>query len=396
MNYSKLTDRIAGEGSAAWDLHFQAMQRKAAGEPVIVLSVGDPDFDTPSAVVDAAVQSLRAGDTHYTAILGIPRLRTAIAKKFSHRSGLAVDAKQVAVLAGGQCALFSVAQCLLNPDDEVIVIDPAYVTYEGVFGACGARMVKVPARAENRFVVQPEDIAAAITPKTRAVLINSPHNPTGAVIPRAIWLRIAELCCQHDLWLISDEVYGELIFNGEHISPATLPGMAGRTATINSLSKSHAMTGWRLGWVLGPPLLIEHLGNLGLSMLYGCPEFIQQAACVALETELPETTQMRTQYRLRSEAVCQALADAPGIAVLAPQAGMFVMMDIRQTGLSAQQFAALLMQRHAVCVLSGDAFGLQTAGYVRLGMVEPVPVLQEACLRIAALALEFMKETVND
>lgn len=395
MHYSKLTDRIAGEGSAAWDLHFEAMRRKAAGEPVIVLSVGDPDFETPTQVVDAAVASLRAGDTHYAEILGISRLRKAIADRFVQRSGMAAGSENVAVLAGGQCALFSVVQCLLDPDDEVLVIDPTYVTYEGVFGACGARTVKVPAKAKHDFVVQPKDIAAAITPRTRALLINSPHNPTGSVIPRDIWLEIAELCCKHDLWLISDEVYSELIFAGDHLSPATLPGMVQRTATINSLSKSHAMTGWRLGWVIGPPALIDHLGNLGLSMLYGCPEFIQKAACVALESELVQTVHMRLEYLARSQAVCDALAKATGLRAFVPQAGMFVMVDIRQTGLSSQQFAGRLMQDYAVSVLSGEAFGLQTTGYVRIGLVEPVPVLQEACRRLCALALDLISEVKN-
>ncbi len=395
MHYSKLTGRIAGEGSAAWDLHFDAMRRKSAGEPVIVLSVGDPDFETPTPIVDAAIASLRAGDTHYAAILGITRLRKAIADRFEQRSGLVVEVENVAVLAGGQCALFSVAQCLLDMGDEVLVIDPTYVTYEGVFGACGARMVKVPARAEHDFVVQAQDIAAAITPRTRALLINSPHNPTGSVIPDTIWLKIAELCCEHDLWLISDEVYSELMFSGKHLSPATLPGMAQRTATINSLSKSHAMTGWRLGWVIGPQALINHLGNLGLSMLYGCPEFIQKAACVALESELPQTAQMCLEYRERSKAVCDALADAVGLQALVPQAGMFVMVDIRPAGLTSQQFADRLMQDYAVSVLSGEAFGLQTAGFVRIGLVEPVPVLQEACRRLCALALDLVPEVQN-
>lgn len=386
MRYSQRTQRMAGEGSNAWDLHFEAMQRKAAGEPITVLSVGDPDFDTPPAVVEAAIQSLHAGHTHYASILGIPRLRQAIAQRFSRSSGLGVTPDNVAVLAGAQCALFSVAQCLLEEGDEVLVIDPTYVTYEGVFGACGASMVSVPARASHGFVVQAEDIAQAITPRTRALLINSPHNPTGSVIPRAVWEAIAKLCCHHDMWLLSDEVYADLVFEGQHLSPASLPGMAERTVTLNSLSKSHAMTGWRLGWAIGPEALIAHLGNLGLSMLYGCPEFIQHAACVAVEQDLPECRSMRQAYQQRSQAVCDTLRDCPGLRVLPAQAGMFVMVDIRPTGLSAPAFAHALLQRHQVSVLAGDAFGVQAAGHIRLGLVEPVAVLEAACREIAALA----------
>ena len=392
MRYSQLTQRIAGEGSQAWDLHFDAVKRKAAGEPITVLSVGDPDFESPAPIVEAAIQSLRAGHTHYAPILGIPRLRQAIAKRFSQSSAMPVTADQVAVLAGGQCALFSAALCLLEHGDEVIVIDPTYVTYEGVFGACGARMVKVPARASDGFVVQAQAIANAITPQTRAIVINSPHNPTGSVIPHATWLDIAKLCCQHDLWLISDEVYAELVFQDLHISPATLPGMAERTVTINSLSKSHAMTGWRLGWAVAPQPLIQHLGNLGLSMLYGCPEFIQQAACVALENDLPECTAMRQAYHQRSQAVFNTLRDAEGLKVLAPKAGMFVMVDIRPTGVDAQQFAHMLLERYQISVLAGDAFGHQAAGHIRVGLVEPVHVLEDACRRIAQLAASLSEK----
>jgi arginine:pyruvate transaminase len=192
--------------------------------------------------------------------------------------------------------------------------------------------------------------------------------------------------------LISDEVYSSLVYEGEHIHPATLPGMAQRTATINSLSKSHAMTGWRLGWVVGPTELMTHLENLGLSMLYGCPEFIQKAACVALESDLSETIEMRQQYKLRSQSVTHALADAVGAIVFKPKAGMFVMLDIRPTGLNAHQFARRLLDEWGVSVLVGDAFGRQTEGFVRIGLVEPVPVLLDACEKIKQLTKALSSE----
>ncbi len=389
MLYSELTRRIQGAGSAAWELHHEANRRRAAGEDVLVLSVGDPDFDTPQPVVDAAVQALRNGATHYAAIQGIPRLRQAIAARSSRQFGHLVNSDQVAVLAGAQCALFSVAMCLFDVADEVIVVDPTYVTYEGLFGACGAHMVPVAARPENGFVVRPSDIEAAITPRTRALIVNSPHNPTGAVVSRNTWLEIAAICQRHDLWLLSDEVYSELVFEGEHVSPASLPGMAARTATINSLSKSHAMTGWRIGWAVGPQELVTHLGRLSLSMLYGCPEFIQQAACVALESELPELQHMRDEYRRRRDVVCAELSTVPRVSVFKPQAGMFVMVDVRATGVSAQRFAELLLSRHRVSLLPGDPFGAQAAGFLRLGLVQPVPQMRRACQAIRALAQEL-------
>lgn len=395
MRYAKLTQRIAGDGAAAWDIHYRALAMQAEGKDVLLLSVGDPDFDTPAPIVEAAIDSLRDGRTHYSDVRGKLALRQAIARRHQQRSGQMVSADQVTVLAGAQCALFCVAQCVLDPGDEVIVAEPMYVTYEAVFGACGAKVVPVPVKPENGFRVCPEDVAARITPRTRALALNSPHNPSGASLPRATWEALAELCIAHDLWLISDEVYSELLYEGEHVSPGSLPGMAERTATLNSLSKSHAMTGWRVGWVVGSAELGSHLENLALCMLYGSPEFIQNAAVVALEQQLPELQAMREAYRQRRDLVCECLADGPGVKALKPDGGMFVMVDIRETGLSAQAFADRLLDREGVSVLAGEAFGPSAAGHIRLGLVVDTQALETACRRIARCAAELMKEQAD-
>lgn len=386
MRFSQLTQRIAGDGAAAWDIHYRALAKRERGEEVWLLSVGDPDFDTPQPIVQAAIDSLQAGHTHYADVRGKRALREAIARRHQQRSGQVVNAEQVVVLAGAQCALYSVAQCLLDPGDEVIVAEPMYVTYEAVFGACNAQVVPLPVRAEDGFRVQPEAVAARITGKTRALVLNSPHNPTGASIPRATWEALAALCIEHDLWLICDEVYSELLYDGEHVSPASLPGMAERTATLNSLSKSHAMTGWRLGWVVAPTALAAHLENLALCMLYGSPEFIQDAAIVALEQPLPQLRDMAEAYRQRRDLVCDCLADCPGARPLKPDGGMFVMVDIRATGLSAQAFSQRLLDEQGVSVLAGEAFGPSAAGHIRLGLVLQADDLREACRRIALCA----------
>ncbi|MBM3103966.1 pyridoxal phosphate-dependent aminotransferase [Pseudomonas sp. V1] len=395
MRFSDLTQRIAGDGAAAWDIHYRALDLQAQGQDILLLSVGDPDFDTPTPIVQAAIDSLRSGHTHYADVRGKLALRQAIANRHQQRSGQTVHADQVTVLAGAQCALFCVAQCVLNPGDEVIVAEPMYVTYEAVFGACGATVIPVPVRPENGFRVCPEDVAARITPRTRALALNSPHNPSGASLPRATWQALAELCISHDLWLISDEVYSELLYEGEHISPGSLPGMAQRTATLNSLSKSHAMTGWRVGWVVGSQALATHLENLALCMLYGSPEFIQDAAVVALEQPLPQLEAMREAYRQRRDLVCQTLADCPGLKALKPDGGMFVMVDIRETRLSAQAFSNRLLDRHGVSVLAGEAFGPSAAGHIRLGLVLADAKLLDACQRIARCAAQLMESKVN-
>jgi arginine:pyruvate transaminase len=391
MRYSALTQRIAGDGAAAWQIHDRALELREQGVDVLLLSIGDPDFDTPQPIVLAAIDSLLAGDTHYPAVRGSQGLRESIARRHRQRSGQEVDAEHVIVFPGAQCAVYSVVQCLLDPGDEVIVAEPMYVTYEGVFGACGANVVPVPVRPENGFRVDPADVAARITAKTRAILLNSPNNPSGASLSLAIWQELAALCVRHDLWLISDEVYSELLYEGEHISPASLPGMAERTATINSLSKSHAMSGWRVGWVVGPKPLAEHLVHLSLCMLFGLPDFIQNAAQVALDKDLPEVALMREEYRQRRDLVCASLDHCPGMRAIRPDGGMFVMVDVRQTGLTAQHFAERLLEGYGVSVLAGEAFGPSAAGHIRIGLVVDQRKLADACRRIALCATDLLE-----
>ncbi|MGF6553943.1 arginine:pyruvate transaminase [Pseudomonas sp. S30_BP2TU TE3576] len=391
MRYSALTQRIAGDGAAAWQIHDRALALREQGVDVLLLSIGDPDFDTPQPIVRAAIDSLLAGDTHYPAVRGSQGLRDSVARRHRQRSGQAVGGDNVIVFPGAQCAVYSVAQCLLDPGDEVIVAEPMYVTYEGVFGACGAKVVPVAVRSQNGFRVDPADVAAAITPKTRAILLNSPNNPSGASLPLATWKALVSLCVRHDLWLISDEVYSDLLYEGEHISPASLPGMAERTATINSLSKSHAMSGWRVGWVIGPESLCEHLVNLSLCMLFGIPDFVQNAAQLALEQDLPEVALMREEYRQRRDLVCASLEQCPGIHAVRPDGGMFVMADVRQTGLSAQHFAERLLEDYGVSVLAGEAFGPSVAGHIRIGLVVDQQKLADACRRIALCATDALE-----
>ncbi|GAB2720986.1 pyridoxal phosphate-dependent aminotransferase [Halomonas garicola] len=394
MRYSRLTERIAGEGAAAWDIHNRALARQADGEDITVLSVGDPDFDTPAPIVESAVESLRAGATHYPDVQGKLALREAIARRYQ-AGGVDISPDNLIIMAGAQCGLYAAAQCLLDPGDEVIVAEPSYVTYEAVLESTGATMVRIPLSGDSGFRLEPADIEAAITPRTRAIMLNSPHNPTGQLIDAEQWEAVATLCRRHDLWLISDEVYAELIFEGDHLCAAGLPDMAERTVVVNSLSKSHAMTGWRLGWVLGPEALIGHLSHLALCMLYGCPDFVQDAACSALEQQPPQLDAMREAYRARRDAVCDALGDCPAVEVVKPAAGMFMMVDVRATGLSSQAFADRLLDEQGVSVLSGEAFGPSAAGFVRLSLTVDEAQLRAASRRLAQTATAARAEAAS-
>ncbi len=384
MKYSALTTRIGGDAANAWQILYRAAARQKAGEDVVILAVGDPDFDTPQPIVDTAVASLLAGDTHYADVTGDVELRSIIAEQHSKATGLKVDQDQVVVMNGAQCALYAAAQCILEPGSEIIIPEPMYTTYAALVGATGAKVINVPMRPENGFQVLPEDIEAAISDKTRAILLNSPSNPTGAMLPRDTLEAVARLCQQNDLWLISDEVYSTVSYGKEHISPCALPGMAERTITINSLSKSHAMTGWRLGWIVGPKTLAEHLGNLALCMLFGSPTFIQEAAKTALTRELPELDAMKQAYLKRRDTLYSELQKIEGIQCHMPEAGMFLMVDIRSTGLGSQAFAEILLDEFDVATLPGHAFGPSGEGHVRLSLAVPEDELIKASQRLAA------------
>ncbi|MEE9101475.1 aminotransferase class I/II-fold pyridoxal phosphate-dependent enzyme [Pseudomonas nitroreducens] len=382
MRYSSLVDRMVGPGVAAWDIHYAAIAAQREGRDVIVLSVGDPDFATPDFITEAAVTSLRAGDTHYSDVAGRPELRQAIAALHERRCGQATAAENVIVVAGAQNGLFAAAMCLLEPGDEVIVFDPVYVTYEATLKSTGAVLVPVPTRACNGFRPEAADLAAAITPRTKAIFFANPNNPTGVVLNREELLAIAELARAHDLWVVVDEVYEGLTFEREHQSFAALPGMAERTLSIGSLSKSHAMTGWRTGWVVANPTLVAHLENLALNMFYGLPGFVQEAAWVAVERHDEVVSSMREIYRRRRDLVVAALSDCPRVKVLRPEAGMFVMVDVRDTGLSSLDFSWQLFHATGVSVLDAAAFGPQAEGFVRLSFGLSDESMAEACARI--------------
>ena len=386
MRYAPLVERVAGRGAGAWKVHGEARRRQQAGEDIIFLTVGDPDQDPPAAVIEATVAALRGGRTGYSAILGDPALREAIATRVARRSGQPCVADNVAVMPGAQGGLYCALQCLAGPGDEIIVPEPIYATYEAVIGAAGASLVTVPLRPETGFHPDLDALAAAITPRSRVLWINSPHNPTGAVFTAPEIETIAALCRHHDLWLLSDEVYEDLAFVRPHVSVWSVPGMAERSVVVSSLSKSHAVPAFRLGWAVGPAALIRHFDNLLLSMTYGSPAFIQDGALVALSHDLPEVAALREDYRRRAGLLSELLRAAPGCRVVMPEGGMFVLLDVRGSGLDAAAFALRLLECEGVAVLPCDGFGPSAAGHVRIALSTPDPRLREAARRIVRFA----------
>jgi len=386
MRFAPLTERVAGRGVGTWDTHVRARQLIESGTDVLLLTVGNPDQKPAATMIDATVAALRGGRTLYAPTIGYPQLRGAIAARAARRSGQPCVAENVAVVPGAQGGLFAALSCIAGAGDEVIVPEPIYATYEGVAGACGARMVTVPLNAARGFHPDLDALAAAITPQTRVIWINTPHNPTGAVFTSAEMEAIAALCREYDLWLLSDEVYEDLAFARPHVGAWSLPGMAERTAVIASLSKAHAVPAFRLGWVIGPPDLIRHISNLLLSVTYGSPAFLQDGALAALSTELPEVAALHGDYRRRAVTMSRLLAEAPHCRVVPPEGGMFVLLDIRGTGLSAEAFAQGLLDAERVAVLPCDGFGASAEGYLRISLGAPDNRITEAGERIVRFA----------
>lgn len=378
MRFSPLVDRISGDGADAWVTHYQAAAARSRGEDVIVLSIGDPDLEAPPSVIDRAVERLRAGDLRYTPASGRLPLLQAIAKLHTARTGQAVSAENVVYLAGAQNALFVASMCLAGPGDEIITFDPMYATYPATIEVSGARMVRAATGAGFR-----PDIGALeslVTPRTRAILWTTPSNPSGVIINQAELNAIAQIARQHDLWLISDEVYAGLAPGGRVPSlAATLPE---RVVTISSLSKSHSLPGLRAGWLVGPQELAIHAEELAMCMLFGLPGFIQEAVIAALSVAAEAEHRIREFCTTRRDRMLEGLRGIPGIRATVPEAGMFMLVDVSDTGLSASQFMRALYERQRVSVMDGAAFGKQTSRFVRICFAAEEATIDAACARI--------------
>ena len=381
MHFSDRTQWIAGEASSAWDTHYQALAAAEHDPDVLVLSVGDPDFATPTPIIDAAITALQSGDTHYTPILGLEPLRSALSNHYASIAQTPISNAQIAVLAGAQNALFSAALCTLNPGDEVLTPDPVYVTYDAAIGVSGARLIRVPS-ASDSFRPDLAAIERAITPKTKAIAIATPNNPTGVTFSADELEAVVALAKKHQLWLWSDEVYRELVFETPHTSALQFNDQWDQLIVIGSMSKSFAMTGWRVGWMIAPKRLIEHIENLSLCMLYGLPGFIQQAAEYAISHGQHHIEAMRQTYQRRRDVLVRELKALPELKCIVPEAGMFLMVDVSQTGMTGATFAQKLYADQKVSVLDGAAFSPRLAHFVRLSFTQPENKLLDAAQRL--------------
>ena len=387
MRYAPVTDRLAGLGGAKWEIHALARRMQAAGEPVIELTIGEPDVATPAALMDTAARAMRAGRTGYSNGQGEPALVAALAARYSARRGRPIGQDQVMCLPGTQTTLYAVLQTLVTEGDEVLVGDPMYATYEGLIRATGAAVIPVPLRPEAGFRIQPADIAARITPRSRVLFLNSPHNPTGAVLTREDLVALCGLAAAHDLWVICDEVYEDLCFPGvTFASPLDLPDFAERVIVASSISKSHAAPGFRSGWCVGPAEFCARLLPLSETMLFGSQPFIADMTAEAVASPSPIAAEMMARFQRRAALIRDRLDGVAGLKVHMPQAGMFALLDIRASGMTGDAFARALLAEAKVATMPGESFGTALAGWLRLSLTQPDDRIATACDRIATFA----------
>ncbi|MFY2824572.1 pyridoxal phosphate-dependent aminotransferase [Ruegeria sp. MALMAid1280] len=368
MKTSAVTERLAGLGGAKWGVHLKARELIRAGADIVEMTIGEPDVPVPDALIETTVSSLRASRTGYSNGRGEAGLLDALAERYSDSRGRAFGPENFLCFPGTQTALFAVMAGVAETGDEVLVGDPMYATYEGVVRATGADLVPVPLRPEHGFRMQPEDIAARITPRSRAILLTTPHNPTGAILTASEIAEIGQLAIAHDLWIISDEVYEDLIFDGaKFVSPLANPDLAERVIGVASISKSHAAPGFRSGWCVGPAAFCEALLPYSETMLFGNQPFIADMTEKAIRDGSEVAPGMAARFSKRAKLLADRLQAETGLTVHRPEAGMFALINVSSTGFDGEAYAWDLLQS-GVAVMPGSAFGDSLKHWVRVAL----------------------------
>ncbi len=389
MKLSHRITHLTEGGSDGWEVFIRARRMIAEGHAVTELTIGEHDIRTDQSILSAMESSARSGHTGYAMVPGTDLLRDTVAASVQMRTGVATTRNNVIITPGGQAALFAAHTALCDPGDIALYLDPYYATYPGTIRGVGAVAKRIETRAEDLFQPRASDIDGAAGGAV-SLLINSPNNPTGVVYSAETLSAIAEVCQRRDLWLISDEVYDTQVWEGEHLSPRALPGMAERTLVVGSMSKSHAMTGSRCGWIVAPEGVIDHLINLATHTTYGVPGFIQDAANYALSVGQPLEDKIAAPFRRRRALAIEVLAAQQVVTLIPAQGAMYLMLDIRATGLSGDVFANALLDTHAIAVMPGESFGSAAAGHIRVAMTiddeKFVTSLQTLCEFAAQLA----------
>ncbi|MFY9614782.1 MAG: pyridoxal phosphate-dependent aminotransferase [Candidatus Dormiibacterota bacterium] len=378
-------DRMAQLGTeSAFEVLARANRLEAEGRSILHLEIGEPDFATPPHIVAAAEAAIEDGYTHYTPSGGIPEVRKVVAEHYSRRLGQEVAADQVIMTPGSKNILMFAIMALINEGDEVILPDPGYPIYSSLVSFFGGVPVSLPLREESDFRFEADELAALVTERTRMVILNSPQNPTGGILHEDDLKAVAELAVERDLWVVSDEIYSQIAYDGPVPSITSLPGMLERTVIMDGLSKAYAMCGWRLGIGVAPAELIRAMETLMINSSSCATAFIQVATMTALEAPESDASvnRMLDEYRSRRDAVVDALNGIPGIHCHRPGGAFYVFPNVTGTGLGERELADGLLGEAGVATLAGTAFGAMGKGFLRLSYAKDIPYLLEGVERI--------------
>ncbi len=354
----------------------------ATMKDVISLGIGEPDFTTPEPILKAGMRSLERGDTHYTSNFGIIELRKALADHLSRLYGVQYNPEtEILITVGGSEALNLAAIALLNPGDEMVIPTPCFVSYQAAAIMAGGVAVEVPCRMENNFDLDVDELRAAITPRSKAILLGFPNNPTGAVASRENLLKVAKIAEEHDLVVISDEIYDRLVYGVKHVCFPSLPGMFNRTLLLGGFSKDYAMTGWRIGYAAGPESLIKGLVRVHQYLVMSAPTMSQYAALEALKTGEPYVQQMHDEYDRRRKLIVSGLNQI-GLPTFEPKGAFYAFPKVSATGLDDETFCNRLLQDQHVAMVPGNSFGLGGEGFARCSYATNYDLIEEALDRI--------------
>ncbi len=382
----RLTEAMSRLGTeSAFDVLARARALEATGRTVVHLEIGEPDFDTPPHIVEAAVDALRSGQTHYVPAPGIPQLRESVVAFLERTGRLRTTPDRVVITPGAKPVMFYVMLALCQPGDEVIYPNPAFPMYESIAAFTGAVPVALPLREQNQFRIDPDELERLITPRTRLVILNSPHNPCGSALTRADCEAIAEIAIRHDLTVLSDEVYWAIRYDGTHASVLDVDGMAERTILLDGWSKTFAMTGWRLGFAVLPELLVEPVTRLVVNSVSCTAAFSQLAAKAALDGPWDAVERMVAEFRARRDLIVGDLNQIPGISCQLPSGAFYVFPRITELGLSAGDLQERLLHQAGVATLPGTSFGSYGEGYLRLSYANSAENLRAAAAAIGDL-----------
>ncbi|MFN4220352.1 MAG: pyridoxal phosphate-dependent aminotransferase [bacterium] len=387
MVISQALDRLGTEG--AFEVLAKVKELEAKGRKIIHLQIGEPDFDTPSNIKEAAYKALLEGKTHYSHSLGIWELREAIASYYGRQYGVKVDPEEVVVGVGGKSLILITILALVNPGDEVICPNPAYPAYESILSYVGANIKFLPLREERGFSFNVEELENLVNSRTKLVIVNNPQNPTGGVIPKEDLIRLHELSEKYGFFVFSDEIYDRIVYDEKFYSYLEI-GNKERAIILNGFSKTYAMTGWRLGWVIIPKNLVPFYQKLAINV-YSCPPtFLQYGAIEALNGPQDSVDMMVSEFKKRRDFVYRRINEIEGISMILPKGAFYAFVNITKTGMDSRKFFEKLLYEYDVAVLSGTAFGKYGEGFIRISYANSMDNLNEAINRIQKMLKELI------